>query len=34
MDVEHTKYIMAAFQESNLHSWRGSAVFHYDIISI
>jgi len=25
---------MAAFQESNLHSWRGSVVLYYNIISI
>jgi len=34
MDMDHMKYLMAAFQECYLHSWRGSAVLYYDIVSI
>jgi len=34
MYMEHMKYLMTAFQECNLHSWRGSAVLYYEIISI
>jgi len=34
MDMEHLKYLMAAFQEYNLHSLRGSAVFYCDVVSI
>jgi hypothetical protein len=34
MDMEHNIYLMAVFQECNVHTWRGSAVFYYDIISI
>ena len=33
MYMEHMKYLMAAFQKCNLHSWRGIAVFYYDIFS-
>jgi hypothetical protein len=34
MEMEHTEYCMAAFQECNLNSWRQSAVFYCDVISI
>ena len=34
MDMEHMKFLMTAFQERNLHSWIGSAVLYYDIVSI
>jgi hypothetical protein len=34
MEMEHTKYFMAAFQECNLNSWRHSAVFYCDVMSI
>jgi len=34
MDMEQIKYLMAAFQECNLHSSRGHALLYYDIVSI
>jgi len=34
MNIEHLKYLMAAFQECNLHSLSGSTVFYCDVISI
>jgi hypothetical protein len=33
MYMEHMKYLIAASHKLILHSWRGIAVFYYDIIS-
>jgi len=34
MYMDHIKYHMAASQKCSLHSWMGSAVFYFDVISI